>query len=98
MTTETITDYETVEKEKEITRCDGPGCTHTDEDVTLVNVCINPKVESIEKEKTIPIQTFDDVHDRDATLRKKQASLREERELGDLFKRDDSISPGLARK
>lgn len=91
MTTEIITDYKTVEKEKEITRCDSPGCTHTDEDVTLVNVCINPKVESIEKEKTIPIQTFDDVHDRDAALEKKQASLREKRGT-------KNIIPGLGRK
>jgi hypothetical protein len=100
MTTETITDYETVEKEKEITRCDGPGCTHTDEDVTLVNVCINPKVESIEKERTIPIQIFDDVHDRDAALRKKQARLREERETKDIIElsRQQDISPALGRK
>ena len=71
MAKEKVIEYETVERQEEITVCDHCGKTEKNADA-MIDVTINPTVEKREVKEIIPIQRFDD----EAEMRKEYEKMR----------------------
>jgi len=71
MAKEKVIEYETVEREEEITVCDHCGKGEKEADA-MIDVGINPIVKKREVEEIIPIQTFDN----EAEMRKEYEKIR----------------------